>query len=82
MTLLHRPADPEGLSNYLCQVRAGISKSQIVTDLVSSPEGRKVEHTLPGLAPLVEAERRARSNVLQRLLRRLGRSLSIRSRFG
>jgi len=74
-TLLHRPADPEGLSNYLGQVRAGIPKSEIVADLVLSPEGRKVEPTLHGLAPLVEAARRARPNMLQRLLRWLGRSL-------
>jgi hypothetical protein len=75
MTLLRRPADPEGLSNYLRQVRAGISKSQIVAELVSSPEGRKIEHTLPGLAPLIDAEMHARPNLLRRLLRRLGRSL-------
>ena len=75
MTLLRRPADPTGIGNYLRQVRAGVSKSKIVAELVSSPEGRKIEHTLPGLASLVEAERRARPNLLQRLLRRLGRDL-------
>jgi hypothetical protein len=48
MTLLRRPADPEGLSNYLVRFERHL-QVQIVAALVSSPEGGKIEQTLPGL---------------------------------
>ncbi len=75
MSLLRRPADLDGLGNYLRQVRSGVSRSQIIAELASSSEGRKIERPLRGLDALLEAERRARPNMLQRLLRRAGRNL-------
>ena len=48
-TLLARDPDPTGLSYYLRRIRAGENKMQIVKDLSSSPEGRKVDSKVQGL---------------------------------
>ena len=40
LLMLGRPVDPEGFRNYDTQLRSGISKISILTELRSSPEGR------------------------------------------
>jgi hypothetical protein len=38
--LLGREPDPAGLANYLNQLRAGTSKSEVLSEMAGSPEGR------------------------------------------
>jgi hypothetical protein len=48
--LLDRPADPDGLQNYVSQLRSGMPKAQIVAELEGSPEGRMVARRQSGSA--------------------------------
>lgn len=52
-TILGRAPDPNGLKNYLDQVRKGVSKRQIVAELTQSDEGRNRTLDLPGLTELL-----------------------------
>ncbi|MED5619505.1 FkbM family methyltransferase [Ideonella sp. BN130291] len=52
-TVLGRQADASGLSNFLTQVRAGVSKEIVVAQLAMSSEGRSRGVSLPGLAELL-----------------------------
>jgi FkbM family methyltransferase len=70
LTLLRRPADPAGLSNYVGLIRRGVSREQILTALAASPEGRGANVPLPGLAELVERQKPRPRSFMDRLLRR------------
>ena len=69
--LLGRPPDPEGLENYLRQIRAGTQKSQIVAELAGSPEGRSRSAELPGLGSLIAEHRKGARSFWLRIFRRL-----------
>jgi hypothetical protein len=51
--ILGRVPDPEGLRNYLAQVRSGTDRAKIVAELALSPEGRLVAADLPGLSDVL-----------------------------
>jgi len=68
--LLGRSPDPEGLENYLRQVRAGTQKSKIVAELAGSPEGRLRSAELPGLGNLI-AQYKGAPSLWSRVFRRL-----------
>jgi FkbM family methyltransferase len=70
LSILKRLADPGGLSNYVRQIRAGVSKEQIIAELASSDEGLKAAPKLPGLQELLHRQQRRRPTLLGRLLRR------------
>src|ERR1700689_3269130 len=69
-TILGREVDPSGLRNYLIQVRKGVSKGQIVAELVQSQEGRTRAIDLPGITELLEAYKPRSRTWLGRLFRR------------
>ena len=69
--VLGRPPDPEGLENYLRQVRAGTQKSKIVAELAGSPEGRLRSAELPGLGNLIAEYRKGAPSFWSRVFRRL-----------
>jgi hypothetical protein len=59
-SLLGREVDPTGLTHYTERIKAGDSKSQVVTDIRMDPEGRRYGAQLSGLDELLartEAER-------------------------
>jgi FkbM family methyltransferase len=61
-TILGRQVDPSGLRNYLNQVRKGVSKGQIVAELIQSQEGQARAVELPGIGELLAAHKpRSRS---------------------
>jgi Domain of unknown function (DUF4214) len=69
--LLGRLPDPEGLENYLRQVRAGTQKSQIIAELAGSPEGRLRSAEVPGLGNLIAEHRKGARSFWSRIFRRL-----------
>jgi chaperonin cofactor prefoldin len=69
-TILGRKVDPSGLRNYLIQVRKGVSKGQIVAELVQSSEGRARAIELPGITELLQAHKPRSRTWLGRLFRR------------
>jgi hypothetical protein len=69
--LLGRSPDPQGLENYLRQIRAGTQKSQIVAELAGSPEGRLRSAELPGLGNLIAQHRKGARSFWLRIFRRL-----------
>lgn len=73
--ILGRTPDPGGLSNYLAQVRAGVSRSQIVAELAESAEGKLNRRELPGLGALIAEYRKRPSSVLGLFFRRFGREI-------
>jgi Glycosyl transferases group 1/Domain of unknown function (DUF4214) len=53
VTLFKRLPDPDGLINYLTELRSGFSKLEIVSRLRKSTEGRKHAHRLAGFRSIV-----------------------------
>jgi GT2 family glycosyltransferase len=53
VTLFRRLPDPDGLINYLTELRSGVSKLEIVSRLRKSTEGRKYAHPLTGYRSIV-----------------------------
>jgi GT2 family glycosyltransferase len=53
VTLFKRLPDPDGLVNYLTELRSGVSKLEIVSRLRNSTEGRKYSHPLTGYRSIV-----------------------------
>ena len=53
VTLFKRLPDPDGLVNYLTELRSGVSKLEIVSRLRKSTEGRKYAHPLAGYRSIV-----------------------------
>lgn len=71
-TLLGRPVDDSGLRNYIGQVRRGVAKEEIITELVRSPEGRaRGLDATPGLQPLLTAQEHQLRCRWCRVIRRL-----------
>lgn len=60
-TLLLRAPDDDGLKNYLSQLERGALREDIVADVASSEEGRRIDARLPGLEKLLAARKRRRS---------------------
>ncbi|WP_018437956.1 glycosyltransferase [Paraburkholderia atlantica] len=79
LTLLKRMPDEEGLRYYTARLRSGISKMQIVVQLVSSSEMLPSSTTLPGLKNAVSRWKRRRLPVVGRLFLPpdVGRSTSL-----
>jgi hypothetical protein len=50
-TFLHRPADPLGLATWVAQLEAGMSETQVLLAILSSPEFN-LQH--PGADPLID----------------------------
>jgi hypothetical protein len=71
--ILGRPPDPGGLQNYLRQVREGVHKAQIVSELAESAEGRSRHLDLPGLPDLIARYRKRSPSLWHRLAWRLTR---------
>ncbi len=74
-TILLRPADANGMSNYLSALSDGVSKLKIVNELSMSLEGRERGISLEGLSEAVDAQNANRapqpSTVLGRIFSRL-----------
>jgi hypothetical protein len=68
VTLLGRPADPEGLNVYLRQMAAGKSKVSILKQLSRSDEGRAHGARLPDLDGLIRGDMWTRVPVVGRFL--------------
>jgi Domain of unknown function (DUF4214) len=68
--ILGRSADPEGLENYLRQVRTGVEKSRIVAELASSPEGKLRSADFPGLRDMMAAHGKDASSFWTRVFGR------------
>jgi hypothetical protein len=48
MSILNRPPDPDGLENYLAELRAGTEKLVIISRLRSSVEAKPLRRNLRG----------------------------------
>jgi len=71
-TLLGRPVDDSGLRNYIGQVRRGVAKEEVITELARSPEGRaRGLDTAPGLQPLLIAQEHQLRCRMCRVIRKL-----------
>jgi GT2 family glycosyltransferase len=66
-TLLERPADKSGLTNYLSQLELGTPKVELLHALASSDEGRARNVDLPGLNRMVVQLRKAQMPLLKRI---------------
>jgi GT2 family glycosyltransferase len=53
VTLFRRLPDPDGLVNYLTELRSGVSKLEIVSRLRKSAEGRKYANPLTGYRSII-----------------------------
>lgn len=53
LTLLKRPADPEGLNYYLSRLLAGVPKIRILGQFIASPEAKTEGVSIPGLRSAV-----------------------------
>ena len=53
VTLFRRLPDPDGLVDYLTELRSGVNKLAIVSRLRKSTEGRKYAHRLTGYRSIV-----------------------------
>jgi GT2 family glycosyltransferase/glycosyltransferase involved in cell wall biosynthesis len=60
LTILNRPADPEGHMVYLTQLRNGTSKIKILDNLQSSAEGKNAKTKLEGLSEAVARYKKSR----------------------
>jgi len=70
--ILDRDPDPDGLANYLGQVRAGVDKMQILAELAFSTEGKSITSAgLRGRHLIYEYLHRTTS-LRHKLLQRLG----------
>jgi FkbM family methyltransferase len=81
MTLLKRPADPDGLAHYTDSLHLGVSKHEVIRQLRDSREGRSRNVDLAGLQGALQRARLAR--VLRRVAeapKSLVRSSTLRSR--
>lgn len=56
-TILHREPDKGGLETYLCLLRSGVPKLEILGFLLTSPEGHTVGARIPGLRSRLFLER-------------------------
>jgi hypothetical protein len=75
-TLLGRDSDDTGLDHFTRRLRDGEDKRRLIADLALSDEGRRRQHSLPGLEALAQ-EHQARvdpwpQRAARALLRRLG----------
>jgi predicted SAM-dependent methyltransferase len=67
--ILRRDADSEGLKSYLSRVRNGVSKLQILNEISSSDEGRRIGTELKGLRWALRSQKLSSVPVLGRLFR-------------
>jgi FkbM family methyltransferase len=72
LAVLGRPVDPDGLNNYLIQIRRGEPKEKIISELATSKEGRNRSHQMRGLPELIEKYQPRRELFIARLLNRMG----------
>jgi hypothetical protein len=69
LSLLGRPADPEGLANYVAHVRAGADRLALIHALATSPEGSLLDPArLPGLTEALRDFGRERTSFISRFL--------------
>ena len=76
MTLLKRPADPEGLNYYLGRLRAGVPKIQILGQIIDSHEARTRGIELPGLRSAVKLHKFSRIPLLRHFFKLQNKYLS------
>lgn len=79
LSVLGRPADPRGFSEYLGQIRAGANKSEILMAIATSPEARLLnQDRLPGLVQFLrETKRRPATFFWTRIIRRITRRIDV-----
>jgi GT2 family glycosyltransferase len=70
--LLGRAPDPEGMQYYLARIRIGISKVEILAQLLLSKEGKSRLVTIAGLNEAISRHKLLRLPLLGRLLRLVG----------
>jgi len=68
LTLLRRPADPEGFLHYLLQLRSDGDKFAVVHALCTSEEGRLRRPNLPGLRATLARQRIKQLPVLRQIV--------------
>ncbi len=71
LAILGREVDPDGLSNYVGQVRTGEPKAQIAAELARSSEGQRRAAELAGLAEILARPARPTHSIWARLFKRL-----------
>jgi GT2 family glycosyltransferase len=59
LTILKRPADPQGHMAYLSQLRSGTSKIKILDNIQSSPEAKNAKTKLEGLGEAVARHKKS-----------------------
>jgi Domain of unknown function (DUF4214) len=69
--ILGRTPDPDGLQNYLTQVRGGVEKTHILAELSRSPEGRAKRLESPALRGEITFYTKRAASLWVRLLRRI-----------
>ena len=69
LTLLKRPPDPEGLNYYLGRLRAGVTKIQILGQIIDSREARIKKIELPGLRSAVRLHKLAQLPLVNSILK-------------
>jgi len=69
--LLCRAPDSGGLHNYLSQIRKGIAKGQILSEIAQSEEGRLRAVEVVGLSRVIKEHKRRHASVWQWVVRRL-----------
>jgi glycosyltransferase involved in cell wall biosynthesis len=67
-TVLQRAPDAEGLSFYHARVQAGVSKLQILGEIVDSPEGAANAVAIPGLREIITLHKLSRVPLFGHLL--------------
>lgn len=67
-TVLQRAPDAEGLSFYRARLHAGVSKLQILGEIIDSPEGAANAVEIPGFREIVELHKLSRVPLLGHLL--------------
>ena len=70
-TIMRRPADTDGLTNYLRQLRRGVSKRHIVAAFAMSDEGRGAAVDIPGLRELIKQQQPRRVSLMARIVKRI-----------
>ena len=71
-TLLGRAPDSDGMQYYLGRIRNGISKLEIVAQLVSSDEGKRYRAQIPGLHAELDRYKKQKRPVVGWLLKLIG----------
>jgi hypothetical protein len=69
--VLGRAPDQGGLENYVSQVRTGIDKVRILSELARSPEGRMKSREVFGLSEAIAESCKRAPSIWRRLYRRL-----------